>query len=134
MAKKSMGAKTWLIADSYLPDRSTGGLKSHESVCVLNLNRRPAKVKITVYFEDREPLTGLEAECPARRTVHVRMEQIKNRRGEMIPVAKPMALMVESNVEVMVQHTRLDTTQPASGVDDHHGFSREVRTGGPGRG
>jgi hypothetical protein len=82
-------------------------------VCVLNLNRRPAKVKVTVYFEDREPLTGLEAECPPQRTVHVRMEQIKSRSGEMIPIAKPMALMVESNLEVVVQHTRLDTTQPA---------------------
>ncbi|HMD84734.1 MAG TPA: sensory rhodopsin transducer [Terriglobia bacterium] len=113
MAKKSLGAKVWLVADSYLPDQSTGGMQSHESVCVLNLNRRPAKVKITVYFEDREPLKGLEAECPGQRTVHVRMERIKSRSGEMIPVAKPMALMVESNVEVIVQHTRLDTTQPA---------------------
>jgi hypothetical protein len=113
MAKKSIGAKVWLIADSYLPDQSTGGMRSHESVCVLNLNRRPAKVKITVYFEDREPLTGLEAECPPQRTVHVRMEQIKSRTGEMIPIAKPMALMVESNFDVVVQHTRLDTTQPA---------------------
>lgn len=113
MAKKSIGAKVWLIADSYLPDKSTGGMRSHESVCVLNLNRRPAKVKITVYFEDREPLTGLEAECPPQRTVHVRMEQIKSRSGEMVPIAKPMALMVESNLDVVVQHTRLDTTQPA---------------------
>jgi hypothetical protein len=113
MAKKSIGAKVWLIADSYLPDKSTGGMRSHESVCVLNLNRRPAKVKITVYFEDREPLTGLEAECPPQRTVHVRMEQIKSRTGEMVPIAKPMALMVESNLDVVVQHTRLDTTQPA---------------------
>ncbi len=113
MAKKSLGAKVWLIADSYLPPQSTGDMPSHESVCVLNLNRRPAKVKITAYFEDREPLTGLEAECPAQRTVHVRMERIKSRSGESLPVAKPMALMVESNVEVIVQHTRLDTTQPA---------------------
>jgi len=113
MAKKSIGAKVWLIADSYLPDQSTGGLRSHESVCVLNLNKRPAKLKITVYFEDREPLTGLEAECPPQRTVHVRMEQIKSHNGEMIPIAKPMALMVESNLDVVVQHTRLDTTQPA---------------------
>jgi len=28
-------------------------------------------------------------------------------------VAKPMALKVESDVAVVVQHTRLDTTQPA---------------------
>jgi hypothetical protein len=113
MPKKSIGAKVWLVADSFLPDQSTGGLKSHESVCVLNLNRRAAKLKITVYFEDREPLSGFEAECPGRRTAHVHLESLKNRAGEMIPVAKPMALMVESNVEVVVQHTRLDTTQPA---------------------
>ena len=116
MPKKTIGAKTWYIADSYLPDQSTGGMRSHESVCVLNLSDRSAKVKITVYFEDREPLTGLEAECPAQRTKHVRMEQIKTSSGEMIPLAKPMALMVESDVEVVVQHTRLDTTQPAMAV------------------
>ena len=113
MAKKSIGAKVWLVPDSFLPDHSTGELKSHEAVCVLNLHRRPAKLKITVYFEDREPLTGLEAECPAQRTAHVHLESLKNRSGEMIPLAKPMALKVESNVEVVVQHTRLDTTQPA---------------------
>jgi len=122
MAKKAIGAKVWFIADSYLPDQSTGGMRSHESVCVLNLNRRPAKVKITVYFEDREPLTGLEAECPGQRTVHVRLEQIKNRKGEMIPLAKPMALMVESDREVVVQHTRLDTTQPALALMTTMGF------------
>ena len=113
MAKKSILSKVWLIADSFLPDHSTGDLKSHEAVCVLNLHRRPAKLKITVYFEDREPLAGLEAECPARRTVHVHLESLKNRSGEMIPIAKPMALMVESNVNVVVQHTRLDTSQTA---------------------
>ena len=122
MAKKSVGAKVWLIADSYLPDRSTNDMRSHESVCVLNLNPRPAKLKITVYFEDREPLTGFEAECPAQRTVHVRLEKIKNRGGEMIPLAKPMALMVESNLDVVVQHTRLDTTQPALALMTTMGF------------
>lgn len=122
MARKSIGAKVWLIADSYLPDQSTGGMQSHESVCVLNLNRRAAKLKITVYFEDREPLRGLVAECPGERTMHVRMEKIKNRSGEMIPTAKPMALMVESNVDVVVQHTRLDTTQPALALMTTMGF------------
>jgi hypothetical protein len=122
MAKKSTGAKVWLVADSFLPDHSTGDLKSHESVCVLNLNRRPAKLKITVYFEDREPVAGLEAECPAQRTAHVHLESLKNRRGEIIPVAKPMALMVESNLEVVVQHTRLDTTQPALALMTTMGF------------
>jgi hypothetical protein len=113
MAKKPIGAKVWIIPDSYLPDQSTGELKSHESTCVLNLSSRPAKVKLTVYFEDCEPLEGFEATCPPLRTVHIRLDSLKNRRGEAIPVAKPMALKVESDVAVVIQHTRLDSTQPA---------------------
>ncbi len=113
MAKKAVGAKLWIIPDSYLPEQSTGDMKSHESACVLNLQSRPAKIKLTMYFEDREPLGGFEATCPPSRTIHIRLEGLKNSRGESIPVAKPMALKLESNVEVVVQHTRLDTTQPA---------------------
>jgi hypothetical protein len=113
MGKNSIGSKRWLIADSYLPDRSTGDMVSHESACVLNVSRRPAKLKFTVYFEDREPLTGLEAECPAQRTYHVPLKSLKNKNGETIPLAKPMALVIESNIKVVVQHTRLDTSQPA---------------------
>jgi hypothetical protein len=113
MAKKPVGAKVWIIPDSYLPDQSTGELKSHESACVLNLESRAANVKLTVYFEDREPLEGFEVTCPPLRTVHIRLESLKNRHGEAIPVAKPMALKIESDVAVVVQHTRLDTTQPA---------------------
>lgn len=122
MAKKSFGAKVWLIADSYLPDRSNGELESHESACVLNVSRRPAKVRITVYFEDREPLAGFEVECPPQRTLHVPLRKIKNRNGEAIPLAKPMALMVESDVKVVVQQTRLDTSQPALALMTTMGF------------
>ena len=111
MAKKSIGAKVWLVADSYLPDRHNGELESHESACILNISRRPAKLKFTFYFEDRAPLKGLEAVCPAERTAHVRLKSLKNRKGEVIPIAKPMAFMVESDVNVVVQHTRLDTSQ-----------------------
>jgi len=113
MASKPVGAKVWIIPDSYLPDQSFGELKSHESACVLNLSARPAQIKITVYFEDREPLEGFEATCPPLRTSHIRLERLRNRSGEPIPVGKPMALKVESDVAVVVQHTRLDTTQPA---------------------
>src|SRR5579862_835430 len=113
MAKKSIGAKVWLVADSYLPDRHNGDMEGHESACVLNVSKRTAKLKFTVYFEDRPPLKGLEAVCPAERTAHVRLNNLKNRKGQKIPLAKPMAYLVESNVNVVVQHTRLDTSQTA---------------------
>jgi hypothetical protein len=113
MATKAVGAKVWFVPDSFLPAQSTGGMQSHEATCVLNLNRRPAKVKFTVYFEDREPLEGFEATCPPLRTAHIHLESLQNRRGEKIPVGTSMALKIESNLAVVVQHTRLDTSQPA---------------------
>ena len=113
MPKSVPGAKIWVVPDSYLPLQSTGDMPSHESSCVLNLGTRVAKLKLTAYFEDRAPLTGLQAECAPQRTVHVRINPLKNERGESIPTGVPFALRVESNVNVVVQHTRLDTTQPA---------------------
>ena len=113
MPKPSVGARVWVIPDSFLPSQSTGALKSHESTCVLNLGPKPASIKLTVYFEDREPLEGFQAVCPAGRTLHIRLDQLKNERNESIPTGVPLALKVESNVRIVVQHTRLDSTQPA---------------------
>jgi hypothetical protein len=113
MGKQNIGAKVWVIPDGYLPAQSTGDLKSHESTCVLNLSRRPATLKLAAYFEDREPLEGLRATCPPQRTVHIRLDSLKNGKGQSIPLGKPYALTLRSNVRVIVQHTRLDSTQPA---------------------
>lgn len=113
MAKRTVGAKLWLIPDCYLPAESTGGMESHESTCVLNLGSRPATISLTAYFEDRDPIKALCATCPPQRTVHIRINSLKNKKGETIPTGKPFALKVRSNAKVVVQHTRLDTTQPA---------------------
>jgi hypothetical protein len=113
MGKRNVGARVWVIPDGYLPAESTGGLKSHESTCVLNLGTRPATIRLTAYFEDREPLKGLQVTCPARRTVHIRLDALKNPQGQSIPPGTPFALKVRSNAKVVVQHTRLDSTQPA---------------------
>ena len=113
MSKRSVGAKLWLIPDCYLPEKSTGGMESHESTCVLNLGAKTAAVNLTAYFEDREPIKGLRATCPPQRTMHIRINALKNSKGESIPAGKPFALKVRSNVRIVVQHTRLDTTQPA---------------------
>jgi hypothetical protein len=113
MGKRNIGARVWIVPDGYLPAQSTGDLKSHESTCVLNLGRRPATVRLTAYFENREPLEGFQVTCPPRRTVHIRLESLKNQKGQSIPAGTPFALMVRSSSKVVVQHTRLDSTQPA---------------------
>jgi hypothetical protein len=113
MGKRKLGAKVWVVPDCYLPAQSTGDLKSHESTCVLNLGKKSAAVQLTAYFEGREPLKGLQAVCPPRRTAHIRIGDLKNKQKASIPLGVPFALKVESNVRIVVQHTRLDSTQPA---------------------
>ena len=97
----------FLIPDCYYPDGGTEGpYVSHEAVCVLNLGEVDARLSFTLYFEDREPMAGPEAICPARRTHHVRLDKLGG-----IPRGVPYALVVDSSVPVAVQYSRCDTTQ-----------------------
>lgn len=106
------GKNVWLIADGFMSNTKTDKNVSHEAVCVLNLSGEKANVKITVYFEDEEPLTGFYAVCENNRTNHIRLDKIVNDKGQKIPKEKPYALLIESDRPVVCQHTRLDVTAP----------------------
>jgi len=105
------GSKVWFIPDGYYPSSSSGIQKSHDAVCVLNPNREDANISITLYFEDREKQQGFKAVCKAERTNHIRMDKIRDDKGNGVPVDVPYAMMVESDVEIIVQYSRMDTTQ-----------------------
>ena len=106
------GSKTWFVPDCYWPEITTEGhYVSHEAICMLNTQAQDAHIRLTLYFEDRDPIEGFAAQCPARRTHHVRLDRLTDARGEHIPMGVPYAVMVQSDVPVIVQYSRLDTTQ-----------------------
>lgn len=107
----AISKETWVISDGFISENSNGLYPSHEAVCVLNRGEEDANIHISVYFEDREPMDKFYAVCKARRTNHIRLDRIKDSNGSGIPVGVPYALVVESDMSVIVQHTRLDTTQ-----------------------
>lgn len=104
------GKKTWMIPDGYYDSKSVGQ-KSHDAVCVLNTTNKDAEINMTLFFEDREEIGGYIATCPARKTHHIRMDKLKNKDGRPVPTDVPYAILVESNVPVVVQYSRLDTCQ-----------------------
>lgn len=112
---KAAGATHWVIPDGYIPEKSSGELTSHESICVLNTASDDAKLTITIFFEDREPLENIAALVPARRTSHIRTSSLAVN-GVSIPVGVPYAIEVVSNIPVIVQYSRLDATQPANAL------------------
>lgn len=105
------GSKTWFIPDGFYPPISNGVYPSHEAICVLNTGDADANIQITLYFEDRDKLEGFTAVCKAERTNHIRLDKIKNRQGEGVPSGVPYAMMITSDVDVIVQYSRMDTTQ-----------------------
>ncbi|MFD2612491.1 sensory rhodopsin transducer [Paenibacillus gansuensis] len=106
----SAGSTVWYIPDGYIPEDSSGKLASHESVCVLNSGSMDAMAEFTIFFEDRDPIDGIYVTVPGRRTRHIRTSSLTNG-TETIPVGIPYAIQVTSSLPVIVQYSRLDSTQ-----------------------
>lgn len=104
------GEKLWVIPDGYIPEVSSGNLTSHESICVLNTSTEDALLKITIYFEDRDPIEDIMVVVAARRTKHIRTSSLQ-KDGTSIPIGVPYAIEVESDISIIVQYSRLDATQ-----------------------
>ena len=112
MALTPIGRTRWAIAEGYIPGWSHGPepqMLSHETVCLLNAGDQDAHVEITIFFADREPAGPYRVTVPARRTRHVRFNDLKD--PEPIPHDTDFASVIESDVPIVAQHTRLDSRQ-----------------------
>ncbi len=113
----SIGRKTWAIAEGYLPTWSTERqreLISHETARILNSGDQDAHVEITVFFSGRDPVGPYRVTVPAMRTRHVRFNELED--PEPIPRGADYASVIRSDVPIVVQHTRLDSRQPANAL------------------
>jgi hypothetical protein len=109
---KPIGRTRWAIAEGWIPGESTGpepDMISHETLCFLNTGDQDAHVEITLFFEDREPAGPYRLTVPARRTVHQWINRLDD--PEPVPKETDYAMLVESDVPIVVQHTRLDSRQ-----------------------
>ncbi|XHX78815.1 MAG: sensory rhodopsin transducer [Stenomitos frigidus ULC029] len=107
-----IGHTHWAIAEGYIPASSTGPepqFTSHETACFLNSSDQDAHVEIMIYFSDREPVGPYRVTVPARRTKHLRFNDLSD--PEPIPRDTDYASVIEADVPIVVQHTRLDSRQ-----------------------
>jgi hypothetical protein len=114
---KELGAKEWVIAEGYIPPEShrpAPEMTSHEAVCLLNSSDQDAHVEIMVYYPDREPVGPYRITVPARRTRHVRFNDLSD--PETIPRGTDYSSVIRSDVPIVAQHTRLDSRQSANAL------------------
>jgi hypothetical protein len=112
-----IGRRRWAIAEGYIPGWSHGPepeMTSHETACILNATDEDAHLRITIFFTDREPAGPYRVTVPARRTTHLRFNELSD--PEPIPKETPYASVLEADVPIVVQHTRLDSRQAANAL------------------
>ena len=106
----AIGRKRWAIAEGYIPSQSSfsdRALISHETACILNAGDRDAHVAITIFFADRDPLGPYRVTVAARRTLHLRFNDLDD--PQPIPRDTDYSTVLESDEAIVVQHTRLDS-------------------------
>ena len=121
-----IGRRRWAIAEGYIPNWSNGPepeMTSHETACILNAGEQEARVEITLFFTDREPVGPYRVTVPARRTTHLRFNELTD--PEPIRTGTPFASVIESDVPIVVQHTRLDSRQAENALLTTIAFAAE---------
>ncbi|HVY25719.1 MAG TPA: sensory rhodopsin transducer [Polyangiaceae bacterium] len=106
----AFGKMCWAIPEGYLPEdreHKERAYVSHEAACLFNAGDVDAHVQLHVYFADREPVGPYEVTVPARRTLHLRFNDL--REPEPIPRGTDYSTLITSDVPIVVQYTRLDS-------------------------
>jgi hypothetical protein len=81
-------------------------------------------VEITIYFKDRAPAGPYRVTVPAKRTLHVRFNDLKD--PAPIPHDTDYSSVIISDVPIVVQHTRLDSRQEANALLSTIAFSQRA--------
>lgn len=109
---QALGKKAWVIAEGYIPSYGNGPepeFTSHETACILNTSDQEAHVKITIFYTDKDPVGPYEVTVAPRRAKHLRFNELTD--PEPIPTDTDYASVIESDIPIVVQHTRLDSRQ-----------------------
>jgi len=109
------GKKQWYIVDGYRPPVSAGEVKDyegHECIMILNCNKQDAHCAIDVYYQDRDPVLGIEYIAPAQRISAFRTNDASVFGEVKLEVSQQYSLCVRSDIDVIVQYGRLDINQP----------------------
>ena len=114
---ENLGKTRWVFVDGYLPAWSNGPgpeMLSHEAVCILNAGDEVARIALTLYFADRDPVGPYRLDVPACRTLHQRLNDLSD--PAPVPSNLSYACVLESDRPVVVQHTRLDSRQAENAI------------------
>lgn len=106
----TLGRNTWVFSAGFAPSQSTGfepDFTSRNTLCLLNTGDREACVRLTVYYDDAEPVGPYEIAVGARRVKHQRINDLI--KPEAVYLDKPYGVVIDSDEPVVAQLYYLDS-------------------------
>jgi hypothetical protein len=95
----AIGRRTWTFAGGRIP------MTGHEQLALLNTGTRAARVTITIYYADREPVGPYEVEVAAERVRKVRVDDLID--PLPVPLDEPFGAVLRASQPIVVQLTRI---------------------------
>lgn len=112
MKKVTIGKEKWAFSGGNIPLNSTGRepeFVSSDRLSILNNSDKDADIKITLFFSDKDPGGIFKINVKPERVRKFRINDLID--PHAIPFGVPYAGIVESNVPVVVQFTKHNTSQ-----------------------
>ena len=113
----NLGKNIWVFPDAFLPIKgnpyktsTSGDQFSHESLCIVNSNDENSELNIMFLFEDRDPIDDFKCTINAKRSLHLRLDNIIFDDETTLPREVPYSIILRSKLKVVAQLSRLDTT------------------------
>jgi hypothetical protein len=114
---RPIGRTRWTVSAGWIPLRGTGPeplFTSHDRVSILNAGDVMANVEMTLFYTDRDPVPGYRLTVAPRRLRTARLNDLIF--PYAIPLEQPYAVVIDSDIAIVVQFTRQDTRQRESAI------------------
>ncbi|WPR74513.1 sensory rhodopsin transducer [Algoriphagus sp. NG3] len=115
--EKNWGKKIWGFPGGFIPAGSTGKepeMLSKDEISILNTAKTDAEILITIYYADRNPVSGYSITVKAERVKQFRVNDLID--PHAIPLGLPYAAILESSVPVIVQWSKQVTADGKLGL------------------
>jgi hypothetical protein len=124
---KNMGRKIWAIPDGYIPLKSTGREPesgSQDRITILNLNDYAAEIKITIFYQNQDPVNDYSLKVDSRRVKSLRINDLID--PEPVFLNKPYSMLIEADIEIIVQFTKKNSAHRNIAIMGTIGFGTDI--------
>ena len=117
MQAEPVGRRLWVIPGGWIPADGSGpepAFTSRDELWLLNTGGFPARVEITIYYEEWDPVGPYRLAIPPRRVRCVRVNDLID--PEALPLETNYAAVVRSAIPIVLQVARYDTRRAANAM------------------